>query len=76
LLLRDLLWRLVGARLVAQERGAGVWFFNRRKWGMTVLAVWLILMGLFPLAHIDFPQSGVVLAVLGIAAGVLLLLDR
>jgi hypothetical protein len=43
---------------------------------MTVLAVWLILMGLFPLAHIDFPQSGTILAVLAIAAGVLLLLDR
>ncbi len=43
---------------------------------MTVLAVWLILMGLVPLAHIEFPQSGTILGVLAIAAGVLILLDR
>ena len=51
-------------------------FFNRRKWGMTLLAVWLIVMGLLPLLRIDIPHSGTISALLAIAAGVLLLLDR
>jgi hypothetical protein len=42
---------------------------------MTLLAVGLIVAGL-PLARIDIPQDGAVLALLAIAAGVLLLLDR
>jgi hypothetical protein len=50
--------------------------FNRRKWGLPVLGVWLILTGLLPLARIDVPLAGTVLAVLAIAAGVLILLDR
>ena len=51
-------------------------FFNRRKWGMTLLAVWLILTGLLPLLSIDIPHSGTILAVDAIAAGVRILLDR
>ena len=51
-------------------------FFNRRKWGTTLLAVWLIVMGLLPLLSIDIPHSGTILAVVAIAAGVLILLDR
>jgi len=43
---------------------------------MTLLAVWLIVMGVLPLLRIDIPQSGTILAVVAIAAGVLLLLDR
>ena len=51
-------------------------FFNRRKWGMTLLAVWLIVMGVLPLLRIDIPHSGTILGLLAVAAGVLLLLDR
>jgi hypothetical protein len=43
---------------------------------MTLLAAWLILSGLLPLVRIDIPQAGTVLALLAIAAGVLILLDR
>jgi hypothetical protein len=50
--------------------------FDRRKWGLPLLGVWLILTGLLPLARIDVPLGGTVLAVLAIAAGVLILLDR
>jgi hypothetical protein len=53
-----------------------VWFFNRRKWGTTLLAAWLILMGLLPLLRTDIPHSGTILGLLAIAAGVLILLDR
>ena len=51
-------------------------FFNRRKWGMTLLAVWLIVAGVLPLLRVEIPHSGTILALLAIAAGVLLLLDR
>jgi hypothetical protein len=46
--------------------------------GMLLLALWLILFGLLtsPALSISFAHSGDVLAVLGIATGVLLLLQR
>ena len=47
------------------------------RWGAVVLGVWLIATGavqLIPQLH--FEASGTVLAVLAIAAGVLLLLER
>ena len=44
--------------------------------GMILLAVWLILTGLLPLLQISFAHSGELMAVLAIAAGVLLLLQR
>jgi hypothetical protein len=46
--------------------------------GMLLLAVWLILFGLLtaPFLKVSFAHSGDLLAVLGIAAGVLLLLQR
>ena len=46
--------------------------------GMMLLAIWLILFGLLtaPFLKISFAYSGDLLAVLGIAAGVLLLLRR
>ena len=59
------------------EGGADVRFFNRRKWGMTLLAAWLIVTGLLPLLRIDIPQGGtIILGLLAVAAGVLILLDR
>ena len=43
---------------------------------MTLLAVWLILMGVLPLLRIDIPHGGTILALVAVAAGVLILLDR
>jgi hypothetical protein len=53
-------------------RGAGL----PANLGYLLLAIWLILTGLLPLLNIDFAGSGTILAILGIAAGVLLLLRR
>lgn len=47
-----------------------------RNLGRLLLSIFLILMGLFPLLSITFPAQTLVLAVLAIAAGVLLLLNR
>jgi hypothetical protein len=51
-------------------------FFRRRNWGLPVLGIWLILWGVLPLLTITIPRQDVILAVLAIAAGVLILLDR
>ena len=48
---------------------------NRSK-GMLLLGVWVILSNLVPLLSIRIPNSGLLLTVLGIVAGVLLLVDR
>jgi hypothetical protein len=53
-----------------------VWFFKRRKWGMTLPAARLILAGLLLLVRIDIQQGGTVLASLAVAAGMLIVLDR
>ena len=46
--------------------------------GMILLAIWLILFGVLtaPFLHFSFSHSGDVLAVLAIAVGVLLLMQR
>ncbi|MBN1138095.1 MAG: hypothetical protein JXM73_16015 [Anaerolineae bacterium] len=44
--------------------------------GMLVLSIWLILAGLLTLTGLSFAGSGVVLAVLALAAGILILLNR
>ena len=53
-------------------------FFRRgsRRWGMILLGVWLIAANLLPLVNVSIPWGGTALAVLGIAAGVLILLER
>ena len=50
-------------------------YFTRRKWGILLLAVWLIVYGVLPFVH-EIPYSGLISAALAIVAGVLLLLDR
>ena len=47
-----------------------------RNIGMLLLAIWLILGGLMTLLSLSFTGSGVVMAILGIAAGVLILIGR
>ncbi len=46
-----------------------------RNLGMILLAIWLIATGAIPLLKITF-DSGLIMAVLAIAAGILLLLGR
>ena len=48
---------------------------NRSK-GMLLLGVWIILSNLLPLLSLRVPNSGILLTLLGIVAGVLLLVDR
>ena len=47
-----------------------------RSWGMILLGIWLILMGLLPLLGLHFPAEATILAILAVAAGVLILLGR
>jgi hypothetical protein len=51
-------------------------FFNRRKWGMVLLAVYLIVTGLLVFVTVSFQYRSEIMALLAIAAGVLILLDR
>jgi hypothetical protein len=54
----------------------GAQFRSTRNLGSILLAIWLILVGILPLLNISFPSQDILLALLGIAAGVLLLLRR
>ena len=48
---------------------------NRSK-GLILLGLWVILTNLLPLLNLRIPNSSLLLMVLGIVAGVLLLVDR
>ena len=50
--------------------------FKSRGLGMILLAIWLILTGLFPLLNIRFEHQGQMMEILAIAAGVFLLAAR
>ncbi len=47
-----------------------------RSWGLILLAVWLILAGLIPLASVHLERSGTFMNILAIAAGLLILIGR
>lgn len=47
-----------------------------KNWGMILLAVWVILMGLIPLASIHIDGSGAFMNILAIAAGILILIGK
>ncbi len=49
---------------------------STRRWGMILLGVWVIAVNLLPLLHVEVPWRGTILAVLGIAAGIVILLER
>ena len=52
-------------------------FSRTYKWGLLLLGVWLIASGaLVLIPALAFQGAGTVLAILGIAAGVLIILDR
>ena len=67
--------------ILALAAGALILFDQRKlrftgNLGMLLLSIWLLAFGLFQVLSISFPASGIVLAILAIAAGVLLLLKR
>ena len=47
-----------------------------RNLGFLLLAIWLILYGLIGLLSLSFSGLGVIMAILAIAAGILILLER
>ena len=47
-----------------------------KKLGMLLLSIWLIMTGLLQVVSIPIPAIGMILALLAIAAGVLILLER
>lgn len=47
-----------------------------RNVGMLLLAVWLILTGLFSLFNISFAGEGVIMGILALASGILILMGR
>ena len=49
---------------------------TKRSWGMILLGVWLILLGLIPLLSIHIDRSGTFMNVLAVVAGVLVLFGR
>jgi hypothetical protein len=44
--------------------------------GLLLLSLWLILTGLIPLLNVTFPEMAFAMAVLGLAAGVLILVGQ
>lgn len=52
------------------------WFSSKPSLGMIVLAAWLIASNLFPLIGFTFSGMATVVQATGIAAGVLILLNR
>jgi hypothetical protein len=48
---------------------------NRSK-GMLLLGIWVILSNLLPILSLHIPNSSILLTILGVLAGVLVLVDR
>ena len=44
--------------------------------GRVLLAIWLIAQGLLPLLAVNIPNQDMILAILAIAAGILILVER
>ena len=63
---------LAGIFLLIGLRGAKA--FGRI--GQILLAIWLIATAAVPMLNLDLPGAGIVLAILGIVAGVFIIIDR
>ena len=50
--------------------------FSGGNIGLRLLGVWLILDGILPLVGLRIPNSGILLTIVAIVAGVLLIIDR
>ena len=64
---------LIGPARLGRRSGSAKLALNL---GMVLLAIWLIVTGLLLLPGVSFPSSGIIMAILAIAAGVLILLRR
>ena len=49
---------------------------SNRNLGLLLLGIWLIVYGLLQVVSVSIPGIGVIMAVLAIAAGVLIVMDR
>lgn len=47
-----------------------------KNWGMTLLAVWLIVTGALAIVPISIPFIGIILGVVAVASGILILLNK
>ena len=63
---------VAGILLLLADRSESGW----PRLGSMLLGIWLLANGVMPLLHLRFSGSGVILAVLSIAAGVMLLIQR
>jgi hypothetical protein len=52
------------------------WLMVNRSKGMLLLGVWVLLSNLLPLLSLRIPNSSLLLTIVGVVAGVLLLVDR
>ncbi len=53
------------------------YFYRNRKYGVLLLGIWLIAYGLMALVPaLSFEGAGKILAILAVAAGVLIIMDR
>jgi hypothetical protein len=50
--------------------------FKKPKWGLLLLAIWLIVYGAVQLLSLSFAHLGLIQGGLAVVAGILLLLDR
>jgi lauroyl/myristoyl acyltransferase len=50
--------------------------FNKKRLGLLLLGIWLIMTGLLQVVSVPIPAIGKILALLAIAAGALIVLDR
>jgi hypothetical protein len=63
---------VTGILFLLADRSENLW----PRLGDILLGAWLIAGGLLPLLHLRFDGRGVLLAVLGVAAGVIILIRR
>jgi hypothetical protein len=49
---------------------------SNRNLGLLLLGIWLIVGGLLQVVSVSIPDIGIIMAVLAIAAGVLIVMDR
>lgn len=49
---------------------------NNRSWGVVILCIWLVAMGLIAVLSLSFVSMNIILGLLAIAAGILILVGR
>ena len=59
-----------------RTKGVNNMKFNKKRLGLLLLGIWLIMTGLLQVVSVPIPAIGKILAVLAIATGALIVLDR